>query len=278
VYQKGLNYAELLTLHTYTYQGDVLMNNYLRNSFDVNKYKEHVKKGKTDYNTTYFPLFIPFIKILKDNIDNVMEILNPEILLASRKKFVKQIKMKKELFLTDFKEIKNKGALYQFIVKNALMLSDESIIEAVSSLCKILQTVIDNAPPVKKKMIVYRGSNDYYFDKDIRNIFYKNMGFVSSSIDKSSAFSFTVEQTDHPGRCCLSYITLLPGTKTVWLEGVTSMKGEYEFLLGLNTHYLIRKHKVPSVMYWDSNRHSKNTDICNKYNGQSYLASSIVAL
>jgi hypothetical protein len=51
-------------------------------------------------------------------------------------------------------------------------------------------------------------------------------------------FNFVNETTT---KCCVQEITVLPGTKMIWMEGLTYSVGEFEFLLSSNTTF--KNHK-----------------------------------
>jgi len=56
------------------------------------------------------------------------------------------------------------------------------------------------------------------------NIFFKTKALVSTTIKKEVIT-----------KCCVQEITVLPGTKMIWMEGLTYSVGEFEFLLSSNT-------------------------------------------
>jgi hypothetical protein len=82
-------------------------------------------------------------------------------------------------------------------------------------------------------MIVYRGVKDDYYLKGNKNHIYKTDSFVSTSINLPSALRFAGK------KCCFKRITLLPGTKTVLLAGISKYKNEIELLLGSKAQFYI---------------------------------------
>ena len=147
------------------------------------------------------------------------------------------------LSIDHFEELKVKDKI-EFIENLKLFcfkfLKDDVIEELININIKIIDNIIDKAPPLRKKMLLYRGvSTDYHFDKKKPNIFFKTKAFVSTTIKKDVVFNFVNETT----KCCVQEITVLPGTKMIWMEGLTYSVGEFEFLLSSNTTFLIRNHK-----------------------------------
>ena len=101
-----------------------------------------------------------------------------------------------------------------------------------------LDAIIDKSPPTTSPMVVYRGvKNDYYL-KGATNHIYKTDSFVSTSINLSSALRFAGPD------CCFKRITLLPGTKTLLLAGISRYTNEVEFLLGSKAQFYITNKKT----------------------------------
>lgn len=277
VYMSKLHYEDIFSILAYTFNGDTLINNHYRNNLDISMIRRKFKKNVKVYKSTiYLPLFFPLLNILKENMDHLENIIDTTLPIKKQETCKINILKMKVSIMTDFQSNKKKHELYVFIVDIVSSISEETIIKCIVRLADSLQKSIDGAPPLKKKMVVYRGSqDDYYFNKNIPNTYFRNKGFVSTSINKKAANQF-VNKTATPNsssKCCLSYITLLPGTKTLWLEGSSQVKKEYEFLLGMNTTYLIRNHKVETKILKDD-----NFDICDKTAGITVYTSDIVAL
>jgi hypothetical protein len=263
-YIANLPYEQLFAVYSYTFHGDHLMNNFMRIGKDNNRLTRYIRDFEHNLNdylkNTYFPLFFPLLNIIKKNINNLSDIMinvDSEILEY------------KTLIMSDFKTSKNKKELYEFICIKFTLFTKETIVKCIQELIKTVNTAIDGAPPLTKKLVVFRGSKgDYYFNKDTPNMLFRNKGFISTSINRGSASAFMYGDS-----CCLSFITLLPGTRMLWLEGITRVPGEYEFLLSPKTTFFIRNHRVKKRFLGDEVK-----DICNKFVGSLYNTSDIVAL
>jgi hypothetical protein len=235
MYISKLKCNELFALYGYTYRGDEMVNNFLRGTFDLDKLRNGFVYDRQKYLTKlYLPIFFESLGFMKDHKNSIQDYLTNKTTQV-----VNSFNADKHLLNEDFETSDKKEAIYDFVVNHISYLNDKALTYIMIRYSRTLQKVIDNAPPLKKKMIVYRGvADDFYFQNKMDDVMFKNKGFVSTSIHIGTALSFTKD------KCCLKKITLLPGTKTVWLGGVTRLSGEDEFLLGFNTTYLIRSHMI----------------------------------
>lgn len=286
-YMNGLSQEDIIILHTYTWHGDVLVNSYLRKTFDYDAFiRGFIRILKADIKeTTLDPLFIPLIRFIKKfrNDNGIFA----ELLLPYNDSKYKQFKkdsshtfdekaykydIEKQIRRLFYKNDTIDQKKYNAFKNVFIFLKKEVIFELLRIYADSLQTIINNSPPTKTKMTLYRGTKkDIIFNdkKNRKDIFFKNEGFVSSSID------YTIAQKFKTTSCCLTYITLLPGSKTIWLGGVSKVTSEKEFLLGLNTTYLIRSEKKESI---PSNR-TKRDEICNlKKNPKKVKVTRVVSL
>jgi hypothetical protein len=126
-------------------------------------------------------------------------------------------------------------------------------------------------------MIVYRGDkDDTYFNRNTGEVFFKNKGLISISLSYTKAFDFTedVFSMGFSGGdiCCMNEITILPGSRILFVGGVSSMPGEIEFILGMNTTYLMRKFREKKFI--------QDYFICNDKprKRQKILVTSLIAL
>jgi hypothetical protein len=271
-YMSNLEYTQLFAVHGYTRLGDVLVNNFLRGTFDYESF--YFKVTETDaFSKVYFPLFFPALDFIKRNFKNIGDTLinggksqmEPgNLYISVLKQFIKY----KALIHSDFKKSKKKIEMYNFVYKHMRYFTESSIKTIMQDYINTLQDIIKNAPPLKKKLTVYRGViKDYYFPTDAQNIMYRNKGFVSTTINKGIATHF-MKTSD----CCFKIITLLPGTKVLWTGGASRYEKEDEFLLGLNTTYLIRSHETRL-------RPDKDYTLCEKNKDVDYITvSEVVAI
>lgn len=257
----------LMLLHTYTWNGDVIVNSYLRNKLRyedlMTEYhnKEYKKKNLS-------PFFIPFnnvryelMQTIKNMKDFVIEIVDPKINEAKFQEYVTKHSYRGIVDNKTFQEIlleylSSNTFNYRTYLLNVVLvplMKKEFVMKLIQNYAESIQNMINNAPPTKKKMTLYRGlRKDYVFEKK-QGVFFKNEGFLSVTNKYSTTAGFMT------GDCCFHYITVLPGTKMLWMAGLSKVPREGEFLLGLNTTYLIRSHQKEALPLFTE----KNMDICD---------------
>jgi len=250
-YVSNLNIDDLFAIKAYTYNGDVFINNRLRN-LEPEKMSKCLKTISGDKYVNnpqiYFPLFFPILEIIFNNkpeqlTDDVKQL---KILIQDIELFQKE---KTNNTYMDYFNQTDRLKLYISIVLVARILKEEIIIKAIDKLILKLNEIIKNSPPTEKKMIVYRGDKtDTYFKNDTKNKFFKNKGFISTTLSYVNASIFTDEKgldksLKTSENCCMKEITILPGSKLLFVGGVSTVPREIEFVLGTNTTYLMRKYR-----------------------------------
>lgn len=280
-YIRDLNDYELFTIKAYTYHGDVLMNNYERGMFNAKRFSNRLDQyNLTLYKTsTYFPLFFPFLEIFMRFGDgkNIHKLVLDKKDLAKEPKYSEKMNTLNRILKkynskdTSFENIwerekknNNEKTLYMNVVDVSNIIRYELIEEAVSILSKRFDKIIQNSPATTKKMILYRGDKDSnYFNKDTGNMFFRIKGFISTSLAYNTAVGFTQYDMGSNTRCCINEITILPGSKLLFIMGVSTIPSELEFVLGLKTTYLMRGFRQNS--YRDRDNQS-SICILNKQN------------
>jgi hypothetical protein len=123
---------------------------------------------------------------------------------------------------------------------------------------KDLKRIIDNAPPVRKETVVYRGVKDNYFLKGAKNMYYQNTCFVSCTLSPNHAMSYL-----GGNRCCFKRITLLPGTRVLFISGLSCYPNELEIVVNVHSTMFIKEIKTYNI-YDPVVFRSQKTDICFK--------------
>jgi hypothetical protein len=249
-YVAELTTKKLYTLIGYTYYGDVLANNYMRRKIVKARFTRDLA-GYDKWFTNYYPLFFQALDkigkikdingILKDGNDvkvNPIQYYFNGVTLQKNKNFTSSMlvselfeKMKLDYSLT----VADKYCI--FYAAGRYLSFSKFWQDVIRQYTYDLDAIIDKAPPTTRKMIVYRGVKDDYYLKGNKNHIYKTDSFVSTSINLPSALRFAGT------KCCFKRITLLPGTKTVLLAGISKYKNEIELLLGSKSHFYITKNK-----------------------------------
>lgn len=264
-YVKNLADYELFTIKAYTFHGDVLMNNYERGLFHAKLFSDRLEQFLNSYKTsTYFPLFFPLLEIFMRFGDgkNIHELVLDEKKIAKELKYSEKIKTlyrilkkynSKDTSFLDIWEREKKNnsekTLYTNVVDVSNIIRYELIEEAVSILSKSFDKIVRNSPATTKKMILYRGDKEStYFNKDTGNMFFRIKGFISTSLSYNTAVGFTKHDMGSNNRCCINEITILPGSKLLFIMGVSTIPSELEFVLGLKTTYLMRAFRQDSYI------------------------------
>lgn len=264
-YISSLSHKDVLTLKSYTYKGDEIANSHVMGtwldddgnypSWYFKSHQQEVDSEKKDYESKYYyPLFYQIYDLIKSKYMKTPE----KVIDKSYKpvydiwtKLIKMISAKKSTMFDIYKLVLDMVSL-----RNGQKgtLNNEFGIEAMNMYVKDLERIIKNSPKIEKKMIVYRGVNNDYFMEDRKlNVYFKNKNFLSTSLNPAVALHFSFEvnpdyNPDNSESCCISEITLLPGTRCIWISGMSEYPAENEVLLNNGTTYLIRSNKVEYIV------------------------------
>lgn len=100
-----------------------------------------------------------------------------------------------------------------------------------------LNEIIINSPPLKNKLTVWRGVKSDYVSLDTHKFYQNAQKFVSTSLDPKIA----IESFMGLMKCCLLKITLLPGTRALFM-GLSKYEVEHEILLPTDSlFYVLQK-------------------------------------
>ena len=295
-YISSLSKKDLIILNTYTLHGDKIINLYLRHMLDPDKYITEITENFVDrikfqpsYQTNQlFPLAIPLMSM----IDEMSKTMSPTEMVHELfsdfndekvfNEFIKEHKFSLEShesrynrFCLNFVSIKylksiNYARYYRTLIA-IMFLNKKHFINVLDAYKDSIQRIISNAPKTKKVMHLYRGTEGDVTFSQKKGEFFKNKGFVSTTNKYSVANQFI----DSTG-CCITIITVLPGSSVVWMGGLSQFPNECEFLLGTNTTYLIRSSKDVFIPY---NTNNSNQDtICRKTYAKKVKVMKVVAL
>jgi hypothetical protein len=126
-----------------------------------------------------------------------------------------------------------------------------------------LKQIIGGCPKIKKKIVVYRGIKDGYILNGAVDKFYKSNTFVSTSMKMTTAGRFRKKiskemYTTPYASCCLNKITLLPGSRALFLAGLSCIPHELEVLINSDSTFYITKERKFISSYINVN----DVDIC----------------
>lgn len=266
---------DLFTLKGYTHYGDVLVNSLLRDVIDWEKVKTMNKEffSTFDYFPVYFQLDAVVTRMVSRSklalyalFDKPNKTLVKLYTRTANKTIPQTSPLSKyiEIMTTDYTKWKHSdkyivlvslwGFLHHSIHKKVIMLFEQD-----------LSRIINQAPPLTKDIVVFRGVKDDFYLKGARNGFYKNIGFVSTSMDIEKAQFFQrlgdEESTGSIGsECCIQRITLVRGTKALLMMPTSQYGDEKEILLNHGSTYKIIEPKTSKTFY--NKAFEKSYDVC----------------
>jgi len=228
-YAESLTKRQIITITNYSHQGDQLLNSYLQGKFNIQNIIDLFVSPTEDdgYGYSYkrwyryiFPFFCQIVDINKE-----------------RKKLNDNQSFKE---LSDDYSFEN----YQTFLKIGPSVPSEMWEEAIIMFMNDLNEIINNAPPVKKTIEVWRGVNGFYFHnyKKKRNTdIYKSSQFMSTTLDPGVALEFGSSKYDSQGnRCCLLHFILNPGSKVLLMMPYSKYMHEFEILINKDTPLIIK--------------------------------------
>ncbi len=246
-YIKNLPTKDIFTMIGYTFYGDTVANNFLRKKLNKTTFLQDLETyDKWWY--AYYPLFFQAL----EEINNVQQV---ETLLKDKKDINLNITQSPSYGIVIDKSLigsRKITELLQIIKNNKLKISDYYMLvyfigrylsyetfwaKVIARYIRDLDNIINNAPPLTKPLIVYRGVKDDYYLKGKEGFVYTTNSFISTSINLESALKFAGPL------CCFKRITLLPGTRTLLMAGISKFLNEIEFLLGTSCKFYITKEK-----------------------------------
>lgn len=285
-YIYNLPQYDIFTLKGYTHYGDVLVNSQLRNVLNYDSIRNH----NTDFfdSTFYFPLFFQLDHLVASLVKNKNK-------LGIEALFTVSSGTKVKMYTSTSKTIPKSGKLQIYIelINNqykSLLLSDRYILLVSlwnymhSDIYKIvimkfyedLTRIIEGSPPLTKDIKVYRGVRDDYYLRGSKDGIYKNIGFISTSLDveKAQLFQNSDNNKDRKEACCIKVITLLKGTKAILIMPISTYGDEKEVLLNHGSVYSIKTPKILKTFYKEPSE--KATDICQRKTYEVYVSELIV--
>ena len=280
-YISELSTKDIYTLIGYTHYGDVIANSYMRRKISKSSFSQDVR-AYDKWFSSYYPMFFQALnKIEKMSDSDIDSILKDgkdiEISIQYPTNLSNGMTLNKNKFFTG--KILVSKLLKQLNIDKTLTVVDKYIIlyntgryisfskfwqDVIRQYTYDLDSIIDKSPAITKKMIVYRGVKGDYYLKGNKNHIYKTDSFVSTSINLPSALRFS------GGKCCFKRITLLPGTKTVLLAGISRYKNEIELLLGSKSHFYITSAK--------NNIPKSTVDMCNQKKSGDIMVTDLVVV
>lgn len=274
-YIYNLSTEDLYTIIGYTHYGDVIVNNYMRNKLNENKFMKDLTQINKWF-VTYYPFFFQAISYIEENDvnmflkeeNNTTKIYIPSSIAEHSidNKFFKE----KSMYVIDILQFIHNGELLKCSTKYILLYLIAPYLDFTLFWKKVIQRyifdlnyIIKMTPVLTQPLVVYRGVKDDYYLKGNAGFIYKTDSFISTSVNLTSALNFAGP------KCCFKRITLLPNTHALLLVGISKYSNEIELLLGSESMFYITKAKklIPKI----------TTDIC-KDNYNEIIVSDLVII
>lgn len=247
-YIQSLSMDDKFTVLEYSFHSFDFINAYLRGSMDETKLQRLIQQHKTKHEYI-FPFFIQVLSLL------------PTLVLPDDKLKIKiTINKKSKTLLTWLKEIKKmtKSEAYPILLNIQEYFPYTFWVEVMDLFTEDLKRIIDKSPPVTKTLTIYRGVKDDYFLNGKNKKYYKNNTFVSCSLNPYHSLKYI------PQQCCLKRISILPGSKALFMAGLSHFH-EFEVILNVDSiFYIHQKKKYPIY----KNDIDGTNDLC--FNGNKY--------
>lgn len=285
-YIMNLPKYDIFTLRGYTHFGDVLVNSLLRDVIDWGKARKMSFEfyTSTDYFPLYFQLDAVVTYILKNKLPIYALFDKPErnnyvkIFTKTLNKHIPRsatLEVFMELISRDYFKW-NHSDKYIVLVSLWHLMHQAIYKRTIELFQQDLTRIINMSPPLTRDIVVFRGvQNDFYL-KGAKNGIYKNIGFVSTSLDIDKAQFFQRRKDgDLDNKCCIQRITLKKGTKVILMMSPSQYGDEKEILLNHGSTYKIVQPRVLKTFY--NNNYEKSYDICKKDTYQVIVSEIVVA-
>lgn len=247
----NLSTRDIYTMIGYTFYGDIISNNYLRKNLnEAIFYTDLATYDKWWF--TFYPLFFqakdeieslkePFNSILNNKKDEKVKItknINNQVNFTVNTSLVGERTVTEIInLLKTLPNLKPSDFYFVLYFIGKYLSFTDFWQHVIIRYIKDLDNIIQNAPPLTKPLIVYRGVRNDYYLKGKEGHVYTTNSFVSTSVNLASAMKFA------DPTCCFKRITLLPGSRTLLLAGISKFINEVEFLLGTSAKFYITKEK-----------------------------------
>lgn len=246
----NLSTKDATTISSYTIFGNVFVNRFISGLLPKEIFLKEIQSSSLW--TNFFPLYFQCIETIKNLHKTIETFLVCNINIKPYKKavldrnanfFIEKKDYTLSFILTSIASSTfNDKETYKhmkYIVKYFKYEFWENVLYLYAD---DLQSILSKAPLLRKKMIVYRGVKDDSFLKSKSNHIYKPNGFVSTTFSLQNALSI-IENNNENEQCCLKRFTLLPGSRALFLYGLSPKPNEFEVLLGRETQMYLTKEK-----------------------------------
>lgn len=208
-YINSLSNYDIFTLYGCTIQSSTHINAYIRGTFSREYYWESVL-WDTD---KYIALFMQIFSLIDQ-----AELENPDVIVSIRGTDGNWKKMKASELLDKCRKETSKVITYTYIMLLGRFFTLAFMNKVLDLFSADLSRIIMAAPLIEKDMHVFRG------DKDVIDNYYH--AFVSTTLSPLAAQIYLQRR-----KCCVKRIFLKPGTRAIFLQGISAYPQDIEVLL-----------------------------------------------
>jgi hypothetical protein len=258
-YIETLNEEETDTIFSYTFIGDTIINNFMRNDYDTLAIKLYrlmmaMKHEESDKLPLEWQIYHYFNYIIKSGIKTIYK--KPDLI--------------------------DNGILQRDIIRKIFLENDEwflnprNIEPLITDLILKMVKIILNAPRSSYPIKVYRGIVSEHID----NLNHISSDFWSTSIAPNGALLFTgkSEVNGSPVQYCIYEITIQPDVPCLYISDISRFTQEFEILLPPFIQYRT-SNKVIIKNIYDEHIYNKNLNsINNNLNNINYSSKKVVTI
>ncbi len=257
---------------------------------DFIKYRTKLDANIDDYYKKYFITIIQWIKNnLVDNIRNIIKIIQMgdpyDILIESEfltsdnidklEKIIEEYNRlnddeKIKSIMNDY-ILKSNNINYDIIIFNLelyVLDNEANIIEYIEKINENINKIIDNSPPIKRCIRLFRAATYYEDLKQDQEIIFDRFKSTSCS-QKTNIAMFTFSNSD----CCVAELIIKPGTRALFLNYKETAYGEtmYEVILQENLKFKVIKIEKKHII-----KLSEDNDLRNYIDNPNYDIKKII--
>ena len=206
----NLNLEEIFTLRCHTHDGDVIINYFINNNFNIDIDIDYVDNGYR-----------------KSTL-----IIDKKIFNTNRNFILFYYQIKKYLYFENHSKYSmlSRLELEQYIIENYKTFDWNKILILY---IKDIKNIFNKSPKIKDTIVIYRGVNDDYYIKKSAKGTYNSDTLSSYTLNHKIAISYASKN------CCIMRVKLNKGCRAILIDNISAYDNEAEILLPFDTKYNI---------------------------------------
>lgn len=214
LFLSSLTTREIYNIKYYTYHGDIYLNAFIQGNFSLDLLKGYSGNLVSNENDLcyFFYQLKDYFKYNKYN-GELININDNNIFISF---------IKKECFNFDID-------IYNYIFTNYLI---------------EMKDIFKKAPKTTNKLILYRGISKDYLSLSLKNNYYKNTQFTSTSFFFEKAFDYASTKNK-----MIIKINVNVGMPIIFVEGITLAEKDFEVIIPINAIFYV-KNPFKEVKYY----------------------------